>query len=158
MSLDKETLLNELTTTCAQLQIPHHHIHISHGGAAVINEIRKTTGDIDVSILSVKTWERLLKANVGEFIRYEPLGLSVGADAIRVGNIDFHWMDEIDITVDVHNVDGFWVSTNEQILIERIKLGRDKDKDEAMYLMSWGYGDPLPAHIYQRLTHLGWEK
>ena len=156
MALNKTELLNELTLTCDRLNIPHHHIHISHGGAGVINGTREFTNDIDVAVLSPVTWVNILFPLENK-IRYNPLGLSVGADAIRVGNIDFHWMDEIDISVDVHDVGGFWVSTKYQVLIERIKLGREKDKEEAVMLYK-EYSSRLPEYLNKRFKSLNWDE
>lgn len=156
--LNKEQLLSELTQACKDNNIPHHLIHISHGAAAVINGLRETTSDIDVAVMSANIWANLFsKYGDKNHIRYDPLGFNCGANVIRVGNVDFHWMDEIDISVDVYECLGFFVSSNKQILIERIKLGRDKDRAEASQLIE-AYYDQLPQYLKDRYFELCWDR
>lgn len=155
IELDKRMIIGTLENLCTIFDIPRKHIHISHGAAAVINGIRETTRDIDVCVLSSKSWEKLISVDVGVLKRYELLGLNVGADVLEIWKVELHWPDEIDIGQSVVNVDGFWVSTNYQILIERIKLGRDKDRQEAIKLIP-EYFDTLPKYLQERAHLLGW--
>lgn len=153
--LDKSSILSTMEYMCTLFDIPRHHIHISHGAAAVLQGIREETDDIDVAILSPKTWSNLLDYGVGDLKRYEVLGLNVAADVLGFQSVEFHWPDEIDICQDVETMNDFLVSTKYQILVERIKLGREKDREEAVALYS-RYVHKLPDILVDRYRRLGW--
>lgn len=155
IDLNKARIIDTLKFLCSEFNVPHNHLHITHGAAAVINGIRETTRDIDVSVLSPITWEEFKGIGLVECKRYELLGLNVGADVLDFGMVELHWPDEFDISQDVNVVDGFLVSTNYQILIERIKLGRDKDLEEAIKLIPEHFAS-LPKYLQERAAMLGW--
>lgn len=156
VSLDhKEVILNALDEFCDLLAIPKHLVHITHGAAAVLNGIRDTTNDIDINILGVNVWSMLQNLKMGLKVRHDMLGINPGADVIYIGQLQLHWQDEIDLTTEVSNIRGYLVSTKYQILVERIKLGRDKDRQEAIMLLPKHF-NTLPKYLQERASILGW--
>lgn len=150
MSLNKRDMLTQLAHTCEKLNIPRSIVHISHGGASLLHGLRETTEDIDVEIMNEVVWERLTRSH--KVTRYEALGLNCGASIINVGNIDFHWSDEKDLSTQMYAYREFFVSTKYQLLADRIKLGRSKDMGDIHKLSDFYL--QLPKYLKLRLDSL----
>lgn len=152
MSYNRLEFLETLTSVVDGLNIPRKAVTISHGGASLMLGLRDTTEDIDVQ-LAQGTFDVL--ATKHEVKKLSALGWNGEQSVIEVGGVDFHrssagafmypfnWRDA---------VNGFDVTPQLQLLVDRIKLGRVKDLSDMYKLRSiWIH---LPDSFKDRLTYI----
>ena len=161
MSINKASMFEELMDTCKKLNIEPNHILISHGGASLVYDMREYTGDIDVEVLDVGDWNILKFIYPNNIKHYPALGRCSAVDAIAVGNIDFHHprgafgLQGRETII----VNGFHISSQKQLLVERIKLGREKDMDDIHKLVALqlAVDDEYKAKLHE-LLNTQWDK
>ena len=154
MAMSKRKFSTILAETSIKLNIPRENMIISMGGASLIFGLREATNDID--ILMIDTWDRQifnrLVAEGHSVKRYPQTGIMIGADIIAVGDVDLHWYDEDDLSYQHRNYRGYRICTEYQLLVDRIKLGREKDLAE-MLLFKEHYSK-LPQYLKDRYNQL----
>ena len=152
MSYNKVSFLATLSAAVEALGIAKKSVTISHGGASLMLGLREATNDIDVQLTS-SVFDILAKTHPVKVLG--ALGWNGEQQVIEFQGVDFHrcpvgtiifpysWKD---------SVDGFDVTGQLQLLVDRIKLGRRKDLDDIYHLRSlWR---SLPDQYKDRLSHL----
>ena len=134
MSYVKETFIATLNAAVEELRISKKAVTISHGGASMMLGLRDGTADIDVQ-LSQNVFDIIARGR--EVVKLPALGWNGEQSVVHFKGVDFHRYHKGSILFPFSwkdSVDGFDVTPQLQLLVDRIKLGRTKDFDDILRL------------------------